>query len=65
MWYTTWAIRSLINSGLAPDHLRIVKSGEWLIDKQILDYGDWSVKNHQVKPGAWAGQKHINIVHEY
>ena len=52
VWDTTWAIRSLIDSGLAPDHLKIVKAGECLIDKQILDYGDWSVKNHQGKPGA-------------
>jgi squalene-hopene/tetraprenyl-beta-curcumene cyclase len=25
-----------------------------LLNKQILDYGDWAVKNRQGKPGAWA-----------
>lgn len=54
VWDTAWAIRALIDSGFAPDHPAIVQAGEWLIDKQILDYGDWNVKNRQGKPGAWA-----------
>jgi squalene-hopene/tetraprenyl-beta-curcumene cyclase len=54
VWDTAWAIRALIDSGFAPDHPDIVKAGEWLINKQILDYGDWNVKNRQGKPGAWA-----------
>lgn len=54
VWDTAWAIRALIDSGFPADHPAIVKAGEWLIDKQILDYGDWNVKNKQGKPGAWA-----------
>jgi squalene-hopene/tetraprenyl-beta-curcumene cyclase len=54
IWDTAWAIRGLIESGLAADHPAVVKAGEFLLDKQILDYGDWAVKNHQGKPGAWA-----------
>ena len=54
VWDTAWAMRSLIDSGLPPDHPAIVQAGEWLLDKQILDYGDWAVKNKQGKPGAWA-----------
>lgn len=54
VWDTAWAIRALIDSGFTADHPTIVKAGEWLIDKQILDYGDWNVKNKQGKPGAWA-----------
>ena len=54
VWDTGWAIRALIESGLAADHPAVVKAGEFLLDKQILDYGDWAVKNHQGKPGAWA-----------
>ncbi|MBD2692228.1 squalene--hopene cyclase [Anabaena catenula] len=54
VWDTAWAIRALIDSGVSPDNSAVVKAGEWLIEKQILDYGDWSVKNHQGKPGAWA-----------
>ncbi|MBD2246006.1 squalene--hopene cyclase [Nostoc sp. FACHB-888] len=54
VWDTAWAMRALIESGFAPDYPAVVKAGEWLLQKQILDYGDWAVKNHQGKPGAWA-----------
>ncbi|BAY18756.1 squalene/oxidosqualene cyclase [Anabaenopsis circularis NIES-21] len=54
VWDTAWVMRALIDSGYAPDHPAIVKAGEWLLQKQILDYGDWTVKNRQGKPGAWA-----------
>ena len=54
VWDTAWAIRALIDSGFAPNDPAIVKAGAWLIEKQILDYGDWNVKNKQGKPGAWA-----------
>ncbi|MEA5577346.1 squalene--hopene cyclase [Anabaena sp. UHCC 0451] len=54
VWDTAWAIRALIDSGFPADNPVIVKAGEWLIEKQILDYGDWNVKNKQGKPGAWA-----------
>ncbi|AUT01449.1 squalene--hopene cyclase [Nostoc sp. CENA543] len=54
VWDTAWVIRAFIDSGIAPDHPAIAKAGEWLLQKQILDYGDWMVKNRQGKPGAWA-----------
>ncbi|HEY9608725.1 squalene--hopene cyclase, partial [Allocoleopsis sp.] len=54
VWDTAWAMRALIDSGVAPDHPAVVRGGEWLLSKQILDYGDWTVKNKQGKPGAWA-----------
>ncbi|MEA5619405.1 squalene--hopene cyclase [Cronbergia sp. UHCC 0137] len=54
VWDTAWAIRALIDSGYQPDDPAIVKAGEWLLEKQILDYGDWAVKNKQGEPGAWA-----------
>jgi squalene-hopene cyclase len=54
VWDTALVMRSLVDSGLAPDHAALVKGGEWLLEKQILDYGDWAVKNSQGKPGAWA-----------
>jgi squalene-hopene/tetraprenyl-beta-curcumene cyclase len=54
VWDTAWVIRALVESGLNPSHPALVKSGEWLLTKQILDYGDWAVKNKQGKPGGWA-----------
>ncbi len=53
VWDTALVMRSLVDSGLAPDHPALVQGGEWLLSKQILDYGDWAVKN-QSKPGGWA-----------
>jgi squalene-hopene/tetraprenyl-beta-curcumene cyclase len=54
VWDTAWVMRSLVDSGFVPDHPALVRGGEWLLSKQILDYGDWAVKNKQGKPGAWA-----------
>jgi squalene-hopene/tetraprenyl-beta-curcumene cyclase len=54
VWDTAWVMRGLVESGIAPDHPALVRGGEWLLSKQILDYGDWAVKNKQGKPGAWA-----------
>lgn len=54
VWDTALALRSLTDSGLPADHVALVKAGEWLLEKQILSYGDWAVKNLQGKPGGWA-----------
>ncbi|MGI0481285.1 squalene--hopene cyclase [Geminocystis sp. CENA526] len=54
VWDTTWSLRALVESGVAPNHPNLVKGGEWLLDKQIFDYGDWVVKNPHGKPGGWA-----------
>jgi squalene-hopene/tetraprenyl-beta-curcumene cyclase len=54
VWDTAWVMRALVESGFAPDDPTVVQAGEWLLQKQILDYGDWAVKNRQGKPGAWA-----------
>ncbi len=54
VWDTAWCLRALAESGIAADHPALVKAGKWLLDKQILDYGDWAVKNKGVTPGAWA-----------
>lgn len=54
VWDTAWCLRALAESGITADHPALVKAGTWLLDKQILDYGDWAVKNKGVTPGAWA-----------
>ena len=54
VWDTAWCLRALVESGIAGDHPALVKAGEWLLEKQILDYGDWAVKNKQGTPGGWA-----------
>ncbi|MBD2081634.1 squalene--hopene cyclase [Leptolyngbya sp. FACHB-17] len=54
VWDTGLVIRSLVESGVSPSDPALVRAGEWLLDKQILSYGDWAVKNTEGKPGAWA-----------
>ncbi|AOX02214.1 squalene--hopene cyclase [Moorena producens PAL-8-15-08-1] len=54
VWDTAWVLRAMVESGLDPDHPALVRGGEWLLQQQILDYGDWVVKNPQGKPGGWA-----------
>ena len=54
VWDTAWCLRALAESGVKPNHPALVRGGEWLLEKQILDYGDWQVKNNTATPGGWA-----------
>jgi squalene-hopene/tetraprenyl-beta-curcumene cyclase len=54
VWDTGLAVRALVDAGVAPDDPRLIRAADWLIDKQILDYGDWAVKNRAGPPGGWA-----------
>ncbi|MEM8719018.1 MAG: squalene--hopene cyclase [Cyanobacteria bacterium P01_G01_bin.39] len=54
VWDTAWCLRALAESGIPQGDPALVKGGEWLLSKQILDYGDWAVKNKGVTPGGWA-----------
>lgn len=54
VWDTAWVIRACVESGMAADRPELTKAGQWLLDKQILDYGDWIIKNPAGKPGGWA-----------
>ncbi len=54
VWDTALVVRALAESELERDHPLLVKAGQWLLDNQILDYGDWAVKNRTGKPGGWA-----------
>ncbi len=54
VWDTALVVRSLVDSGLSPAHPALVNAGQWLLSKQILDYGDWSYKNTHGISGGWA-----------
>lgn len=54
VWDTAWCLRALVNSGLNPDHTALIRGAQWLLDQQILDYGDWQIKNKEGQPGGWA-----------
>jgi squalene-hopene/tetraprenyl-beta-curcumene cyclase len=55
VWDSVLAIKSLLDSGAAPDDARLVRGAEWLLDRQILGVrGDWARKRPDAKPGGWA-----------
>ncbi len=54
VWDTALVLRALVDSGLSPEHPALVTAGQWLLSKQILDYGDWSFKNPHGLSGGWA-----------
>ncbi|PIR20554.1 MAG: squalene--hopene cyclase [Deltaproteobacteria bacterium CG11_big_fil_rev_8_21_14_0_20_47_16] len=55
IWDTPWSATALLDSGFDPKSPALIKTGRWLIDKQITDcYGDWHFKNPDGEPGGWA-----------
>ncbi|MEX0763391.1 MAG: squalene--hopene cyclase [Dehalococcoidia bacterium] len=54
VWDTCLTVNSLIESGMDPDDLMIVRASDWLINQQILKPGDWQVKVKNAEPGGWA-----------
>ena len=54
VWDTAWSLRALVESGIPANHPKLVQGGEWLLEQQILDYGDWIEKNPEGTPGGWA-----------
>ena len=53
IWDTAISINALIRSGLASDHLAIIKAAKWLVNKETKIRGDWSVKNPSTPAGGW------------
>jgi squalene-hopene/tetraprenyl-beta-curcumene cyclase len=56
VWDTALAMNALVDSGLERDHPALLRSGEWLLDRQVLVPGDWQAKRPGVQPGGWAFQ---------
>ncbi|MBS3787587.1 squalene--hopene cyclase [Candidatus Bipolaricaulota bacterium] len=54
VWDTAWAIISLVESGVRPDHSSLDEAGRWLLDQEIRTKGDWAVDLEDVEPGGWA-----------
>jgi len=54
VWDTAIVVIALRESGLAPDHPALKKTGDWLIDREIRFPGDWTHKNPaKVDPSGW------------
>ncbi len=54
LWDTSISCNALMDANVPVDDPRIVKSGEWMIKKQVTRPGDWKIKNPNTPPGGWA-----------
>ncbi len=53
VWDTAWMVVALLESGIPRNHPALVKTCEWLIEKEVREPGDWQNKNPNVEPGGW------------
>ena len=53
VWDTAYAMFALGEAGLPSTDPRMVKSADWILQKQVRKPGDWTVKNKKGKPGGW------------
>ena len=53
VWDTAYALYALAESGISATDPRLVKCGDWILQKQVRTAGDWKVKNPQGQPGGW------------
>lgn len=53
VWDTVLTMLALLKSGMPPDHPSLLHSASWLLSKQTVSPGDWSVKNPKTPPGGW------------
>ena len=61
VWDTCLAQLALLESGIAPNDPMVRKSGQWLLNQQILTPGDWQVRTKNVEPGGWAFEFHNDL----
>ena len=53
VWDTAYALFALGEAGIPRSDARMVKSADWILQKQVRHEGDWKVKNKKGKPGGW------------
>ncbi len=54
VWDTALTALAMHTAGLDKEHPSLEKACSWLVSKQILRRGDWSVKRPLLEPGGWA-----------
>jgi squalene-hopene/tetraprenyl-beta-curcumene cyclase len=54
VWDTALSMVALSDAGLAYDHPAMVRAGEWLLEQEVTERGDWSVARPHLEPGGWA-----------
>jgi squalene-hopene/tetraprenyl-beta-curcumene cyclase len=56
VWDTSLALNALLASGVPAGHPALLRSVDWLLDRQVFEPGDWQVKRPGLAPGGWAFQ---------
>ena len=52
-WDTAWAIIALHESGIPSTHPALQRAGEWLLSKEVRNFGDWALKCKVEEPSGW------------
>jgi squalene-hopene/tetraprenyl-beta-curcumene cyclase len=58
VWDTCLIVQALAESGVPVDDPMLEGATRWLVNRQILDGGDWQVRANGVPPGGWAFEFH-------
>jgi squalene-hopene/tetraprenyl-beta-curcumene cyclase len=53
VWDTAYALFALGEAGVPASDPRMVKSANWMLQKQVRKPGDWKIKNPKGEPGGW------------
>lgn len=53
VWDTAWAIIALHESGVPGADPGIQKAGQWLLSKEVKNFGDWALKCKVDEPSGW------------
>lgn len=54
VWDTALVLVAMQEAGVPVDHPALVKSAQWLLDREVLIKGDWQAKSPNLEPGGWA-----------
>jgi len=54
VWDTALVLVAMQEAGVPVDHPALVKSAQWLLDREVRIKGDWQVKSPDLEPGGWA-----------
>ena len=54
VWDTGLAMLALSEAGVPGDHPAMVAGAQWLLDEEVTQRGDWSVRAPELEPGGWA-----------
>lgn len=53
VWDTAWAIIALHESGIPSTDPILQKAGQWLLSKEVRNFGDWALKCKVEEPSGW------------